>query len=232
MFRKTKTFTRDGNIKIILKELDELEKEDNIAEKIIKRANWIITISAVCLMLSVFILSRFPSIFVPFFFIFFLMLVISIIKRISYGRLDFEDRKIEIAKNFLQKISEDIPENKRIFLEFNSDGYLKHGKKEVIRRNKINYKDIWFTTKGKLQDGNKFRVIVKQIVRRKEKPKRKYIKINERIQELVSIVLRINRKIYPNINKITKILEPVDIDFGMKITEVKFTESILKVSAF
>jgi hypothetical protein len=208
MIKKIRNFKVSGDLNKILKDLDELEKFDKIVEKKIKISGWTIAISLIAIFFTLIYQSvtgnSFLLIFIPIFLITF---IVSIIIRFSYEGKNLENRRIEIASNFLRKISEDIPEKAQIFLEINFDGYLKHGKKFEISNNRKNYRDLWFILKGKLQDGNSFKIKILQLVKRKEKPKPKYTKVRERIQEVISVVLRINKKIYPKLENNSEFLE-------------------------
>ncbi|MEI7831892.1 MAG: hypothetical protein WCJ56_01660 [bacterium] len=152
----------------------------------------------------------------------FIVLVMSV--AIAFGvwaklgdqkKQDIEDRRIQLPLKFLGVIGRDISPAVPVALNVDFQGYKVHGKLlEQNRGNMLNpvstfkYADNWFGARGKLADGNRFNVSIKQNIKRKEKRKRKYTKVNERIDEDITLVLRISPTRYPNWQLLNQYLSP------------------------
>jgi len=70
------------------------------------------------------------------------------------------------------------------------------------------YEDPWLTLSGRFQDGSLFKLCATQSGKRKRKPKRKYTKIKDRVQEEVSLVLRVSPEVYPHLERLQASLLP------------------------
>jgi hypothetical protein len=70
------------------------------------------------------------------------------------------------------------------------------------------FQDPWMRLSGRLQDGSAFRLSIEQCVKRKSKPKRKYTKITDRLQDEVTLMVRVPAEVYPHLARLQGVLHP------------------------
>lgn len=121
-------------------------------------------------------------------------------------RLDLEDHRYAIAQEFIRCVSRDMhPESRlRISIDFNH-----YHRAECLRgtegggwlnaTTEKSYAMKWLEISGKLLDGHRFEVEVRQNVKRRERRKRKYTKVKEAMSEVVTLVLQVKPSRYPNL---------------------------------
>ncbi|MHB9025621.1 MAG: hypothetical protein ACYC7E_15870 [Armatimonadota bacterium] len=153
----------------------------------------------------------------------------------GWKKQDMEDRRLMLAQRFLEVIGQDVPGRAQCSVGISFDHYKTHGKlveKEgggwlnPITRYK--YQDTWFSARGRLYDGNRFRATIEQTIHRKEKAKRKYTKVNERVIEEVTLVLRVSQEGYPNWAQLAQALQPGVVE-GVQITGVQVTNGSVRI---
>ncbi len=231
-----------GTIDQHLKNLHDIERQDNIIEMQAAETQkqmliWIIG-AVVGLLLLMFLNSQ-GTVFVALGIIILLpCAVMSIITGIKWSGLkkqDIEDRRIQLPLKFLGVLGRDIEINTPVTLNVDFQGYKVHGK--LLEENKggmlnpistFKYADSWFGARGKLADGNRFNVSIKQNIKRKEKRKRKYTKVNERIDEDITLVLRISATRYPNWQQLNQLLSPGMHD-NLQITRLHVAEDGIRL---
>ena len=76
------------------------------------------------------------------------------------------------------------------------------------RVNFSEHEDRWLSLEGRMQDGSVFKLAVTQTGKRKAKPKRKYTKIQDRVQEEISLVMRVSPEQYPHLERLQAALHP------------------------
>ncbi|MHB9133219.1 MAG: hypothetical protein ACYDBB_19285 [Armatimonadota bacterium] len=204
-----------GQIPDILQRLDVLQKRDQYVEDQMaacKKAMipwWIGLVAGIILLiiggatgLTVLVILAVLGLLVcvPF-------LIYWGIKLSGWSKENIEDRRLQLPRHFLGILSSDFPKKGKCSVNIDFNGYKVHG--QLVEQEKtggflsptirvFKYSDTWFTAKGKLVDDSIFRVSVEQIIHRKEKQKRKYTKVNERIVEKVTLALRVSPTAYPN----------------------------------
>ncbi len=211
-----------GTIDQHLKNLHDIERQDKIIEaqaaETQKQLIWWILGAVAAVILLVILGNSSPGL-APIGIIVLLpcvvMAIIVGIKLSGLKKQDIEDRRIQLPIKFLGVLGRDIETNTPVTLNVDFQGYKIHG--VVLEQNKGNmlnpistfkYADSWFGARGKLADGNRFNVSIKQNIKRKEKRKRKYTKVNERIDEDITLVLRISPTRYPNWQQLNQLLSP------------------------
>jgi len=85
--------------------------------------------------------------------------------------------------------------------------------------------------RGGLHDGTAFEVAIEQDLKRKEKAKRKYRKVRERIAEEASIALRLDPQVYPNLESAAAGLAGTPAPDGIAIRRADLTDGVLRVKA-
>ncbi len=226
-----------GPIPTILNTLQILQRQDKEVERKIRIFSGISIAGWVLVVISGFIAiqSAMPALLtIPT-----LLAIGSIFTSIMWYRNNqenIEDRRLTAPEKFLYFLGHDIPKKGKCSLQLNFDGYLKHGKLAAntgggffggVREK--NYSDNWFVSKGTLCDGSIFRVSIEQDVKRKEKSKRKYTKINERFTEKVTLSLRVSPEAYPEWSKLSQLLQPGKLP-RLTITRVVVDNATIRVT--
>jgi hypothetical protein len=242
-------FSQTGPVAEILSALRTLQARDDYIETEAKRCGGIATRwwlgcggAALIAFLCIFLAAAIAILGIPLLIIAVIAMVVCIIRGAKWSSLcgqwkrqDMEDRRIALACRFLEVIGQDIPSKANCSIAINFDGYQKHGMlvsdqrgREIYPIRLMKYEDFWFGASGKLHDGNRFRVAIEQIVRRKEKRKPKYTKAQERITEKVTLVLRVAPTSYPNWQQLEQTLQPGMAD-GLQVLRTDVRESVLRV---
>lgn len=231
-----------GTIEQHLDNIHNIERQDKLIEEQASKTQkqmmlWIMGAVAAFL-LMIFAGAQVTAVMVMSIIILVTCAVMAIITGIMWSGLkkqDIEDRRLQLPLKFLGVIGRDIEKITPVTLNVDFQGYKVHGK--LLEENKggmlnpistFKYADSWFSTRGKLADGNRFNVSIKQNVKRKEKRKRKYTKINERIDEDITLVLRISATRYPNWQQLNQYLSP-GVHDGLQITRLHVAEGGLRL---
>jgi hypothetical protein len=230
-------FTARGTKDALRASLDELARQDKIIEAKIKQANIYLIIAAIIVILSlVCTIAGLPS---AIFWVFIVICLIpTIIYRSMLGSQDLEDRRIEAGREFFYVLGQDMPSGAQCSVDIDFQGYKKHGKL-VDKKSEgflgsirqFAYQDSWFSASGKLHDGNSFKLEIEQSVKRKEKSKRKYTKINEAIRETVKMALRIDAATYPKYSGLLSFLASGVNAGDLRIEKVDLVNNTLRLSA-
>jgi hypothetical protein len=232
----SQVFAARGTKDALRASLDELARQDKIIEAKIKQANLYVTIAAIPAALVFF--AIFVGLSPVVFIIFLVPLIPAIVYRVTLGRQDLEDRRIEAGREFFHVLGQDIPSQTQCAVDIDFQGYRKHGtltdkKAEGFlgSTRQFSYSDSWFAASGKLHDGNSFKVEIEQSIKRKEKSKRKYTKVNEAIRETVKLSLRIDPATYPRYNGLPSFLASGVSTGDMRIAKADLVDSTLRLSA-
>jgi len=145
-------------------------------------------------------------------------LVTGIVCSVRASRLakeDCEDRRLELAGGLLDTVGQDVPAKASMNLDMSFDAYQTHG--QLVSEDKQGgfypvtarqYRDNWFQASGRLNDGNRFKLAVTQLAKRKEKRKPKYTKVSEQVYERISLTLRVSSQAYPGWQALKTLLSP------------------------
>lgn len=110
-----------------------------------------------------------------------------------WSRRNVDDRKIEVPLRLLEIARADLSPTCILNLELDFRTY--HN--DRCRTGPENWAQTWMTLKGKLADGNRFKIQVEWIIRRREKAKHRGRKVKERLRDRVTLGLRVNPRSYP-----------------------------------
>jgi hypothetical protein len=237
-------FSQTGTVDEILNGLRDLQKRDDLIEAQArlcgkKATRWGIGLG-VCFVLGIIslVLSLLPLFGVVFVvgIACLICMIYWIVQSSRWSAQDMEDRRLALALKFFEVLGRDVPKKAKCAVDINFDGYLQHG--QLLEQqgggwlNPITVKkfaDTWFTARGRLSDGNQFRVSIEQVVRRKEKRKRKYTKVNERIVEEVTLALKISPESYPNWQQLAQTLTTGGVDGSLNVTRVQALDGIARI---
>lgn len=162
------------------------------------------------------------------------MLIIWGVKRAKWAKEDMENRRIELALRFFSVLGQDMPAKAKCAVQISFDPYQQHGQLvnqqggAFASQRQKKYVDTWFNAKGSLCDATNFKIKIEQTVNRKEKPKRKYTKVRERIEEEITLVLRVAPESYPNWMALQATLLPCVLN-GVQVRRVQVRDGIVRV---
>jgi len=168
-----------------------------------------------------------------------LSLVVGIIfssQSSKWGKQNIEDRRLDLVTQLFSVLGRDIPRRAKCAVNVSFDDYRTHGTQVSLDKSgflgnlkRYKYDDTWFTARGLLYDNNRFKITITQTVHRKEKSKRKYTKVNERIQEEVTLLLKVSPESYPHIEKLAPALQSTQFD-GLQITRMLAQGDLLRIT--
>lgn len=164
------------------------------------------------------------------------MTIIYNTRKGGWEKQDIENRRLALIDRLFTVLGEDIPRKAKCAVEAYFDHYRTHG--TLVDQQKgglfnpittMKFVDHWFTARGQLYDGNRFKISITQIIHRKEKRKRKYTKVNERISEEVTLLLKLDPAAYPHAASI--VVPSPGVVEGVQITRVQAQGNLLRVTA-
>ncbi len=229
-------FCAKGTVDSIKARLDELMGYDRSIEKKLKKATTLLWIAGLLTFICFFIV--FAGIPAPFILVFIVFLIPALIYRSRLASLDLENRRIELGRALFNVVGQDISPETECTVEIDLQGYQKHG--QLLEKQKAGllgsssrsrYIDKWFSVRGKLYDGNVFKITIEQSVKRAEKSKRKYTRITEAITESVKFILKVNKKSYPNLSDISSLLAPSVTVAGLEIKKIQASDALVRLQA-
>ena len=190
------SYTLQGTADVLLRQLEAAERRDNEAEVKAKRYG---CTTAFCLVFGI-VLSVIGIGFPLLLLLSLPMVVAGFVFAVKYSREkkhDLDDRKLEAALRVVKVLRADIPAQEEIGLKLDFRGYRAGGRlvtKEggwFSSLKVYDYEHAWFDFTAKLADGNVVALAVTEEVTRKEKSKRKYTKVRERISSEVSLSVKL-----------------------------------------
>ena len=249
--QQTQAFSQTGTVAQILSGLRQLQSYDDYVEEQSRQCRnaatkwWLGCGGSLVVLIVSIVLTGIAVIFVGLLVLAAVAMIVCLVFGImwsarssKWGRQDLDDRRLALAAHFFQVIGQDVPPKAQCSLSVNFDGYLKHGTRVQDQKVQgqypsrlMKYEDFWLSVSGKLLDGNRFRVAVEQIVRRKEKRKPKYTKVLERISDKITLVLRIAPESYPNWQHLAQTLQPGATTEGFQVTRAQVQDGVLRVVA-
>jgi len=206
----------------ILAQVRSLEAHDKFVEAQMKeqgaRAVWWWVGFAVSIILLIALANALPVlVFIPILagILSLVMGIVYSVRRAKWAKENIENRRIELTGQLFTVLGRDIPHRNKCAVNVSFDDYRTHGTQVEATKagffggiKQFKYEDTWFTARGLLYDGNRFKVTITQTVHRKEKAKRKYTKITERFDEEITLLLKVSPETYPNIAGLPPALQP------------------------
>ncbi len=185
-----------GTADALLRQLETAERRDNEAEGKAKRYG---CTTAFCFVFGI-VLSFASIAFPPLLFLGPPLVVAGIVFAVKYSREkkhDLDDRKLDAALRLVQVLRADIPAQESVALRLDFRDYRRGGRlvtKEggMFSSLKVyDYEHAWLDFSARLADGNVVAIAVVDEVTRKEKSKRKYTKVRERVSSDVSLSVKL-----------------------------------------
>jgi len=164
-------------------------------------------------------------------------LIVSIYCSVHWTRWshrNIEDRRYLILQQLVRHLSCDMASDAPLDVELNGNDYHKpeflsgtEGK-TMFSSGVSAYRLPWLTLAGQFVDGHRFTVTATQLVKRKERRKRKYTKVKEAIRERVDLEVRCKPQKYARWNdlpialKNQKLALPLD-EWDLQVTGERVT---------
>jgi hypothetical protein len=148
--------------------------------------------------------------------------IVMIVLRFKYNKYDLDDRKLDTVAQFLEIIRADTGGGDAVELSVDFRDYLKGGTcLEAGGSGKSGkYSHPWLEVAGGLVDGTRYRIAVEERIGRKERRKRKYTKIKEKISAIVSIQLRLKAQRYGDSQGVAAALQQLRPPAGLSIKSI------------
>lgn len=112
------------------------------------------------------------------------------VKMTKYKEMDLEDRKVETLQKLLSVLRADVPAVQPLKVEVDFRDYVKAGE----QKEPGSWSHTWLRTTTSLADGTAVALALGEDVKRKERRKRKYTKVKERITGEAAVELRLARQ--------------------------------------
>ncbi|MCU0241194.1 MAG: hypothetical protein MUF51_02075 [Vicinamibacteria bacterium] len=182
----------------LLTALERAAGEDLTAERRRRIAGWIAALFGAAIFFSLFLIA----IHWAFGLLTLLSVALFAAALTAYflvKRHDLDDRKLGTALRVLKVLRADIAQAEKVSLRLDFRGYQAGGQllsKEGLTggQKNLRYSHAWMELRTRLADGTFVRLAITDHVRRKEKPKRKYTKVNERTVCQASVVARLAKR--------------------------------------
>jgi len=153
-----------------------------------------------------------------------------------WARRNIEDRRYLILQEIVRHLSCDMARDTPLKVTLNGNDYHKKeylavgDDKTVMVSGASAYRLPWLSLSGQFVDGHRFTVAATQIVKRKERRKRKYTKVKESLQERVDLEVRCKPQKYARWNDLPVVLKnqkltlPLE-DWDLQVTGERVTLS-------
>lgn len=141
---------------------------------------------------------------------------------------DLEDAKLAIPAEWLKVLKKDLDLGRPLELTLDFKDYCR--KQFLLSRERVGlgnrttvfrYRHPWLSCRGRLADGSSFDLTVERLVKRKERPKGKGVKVKEKVRERVTLKLRPDRSLYPNLEQASAFAGPPPPDLQLKGMKIK-----------
>lgn len=115
---------------------------------------------------------------------------------VRWSRRNIEDRRYLLLQDLVTHLSCDMASDSPLEVELNGNDYhrpefLSTGAGQpMVASGATSYRLPWLSLAGQFLDGHRFRVTATQLVKRKERRKRKYTKVKEAVCERVDVEVR------------------------------------------
>ena len=226
----------NGPYDTLMRKLINLKEFDALIEK--KRKKWggVALLSVVGAFVCLFLGG---TVFPPLFAVAAILGVVFVLSLVMYiinVRKDLDNQKLDTAYRFVEILGQDVPSTANMALSIDFSAYTQGG--EMLSKTggafsvkEKNYEHPWFKCSGSLYDGNKFEMEVVRCVKRKEKPKRKYTKVKEKMVEKAILSLKLNTRVYPDPEQVAQNVKTGNLPHGISVSRAVGRNRTLKVAA-
>jgi hypothetical protein len=162
--------------------------------------------------------------------VFLVAMIVLLVKRSKVKKFDLDDRKLDAVTRVLRMLSVDIPPESDVGLRVDFRSYQEGGTKSDEQKSgtfgsvkSTKYTHPWLRLGGVLVDGTRYQLDVVDAVARKEKRKRKYTKVKERIHSSIQLQLRLRPDRYGSSEAVAQQLQGVAPPRPLQLKAVRAT---------
>ena len=129
------------------------------------------------------------------------------------SRFDLDDRKLEAVTKVLRALRADADDDQNVNLTIDFRPYVKGGELQEESGGRMSavrektYSHRWVELSSGLVDGTRYQLAVTDVIDRKEKRKRKYTKVKERIRSTISLQMRLKAAKYGPADAVAAVLQ-------------------------
>jgi hypothetical protein len=223
--RKDLKLSLQGTAGDVLQQLGLVEEIDRENEPLARK--W----STICIVAGILCVVSIPLIFLAGLGLILLvpsliLLVFGWLKYNKFSRLDLYDRRHEIPARLITYLSADMAPDAplAVTIDFNSYHNKRYKTGQVSEGwsvKKYQYELPWFTIRGQLVDGSKFRMKITQDVKRKEKRKRKSTKVTETSREKLNLLIAVKPTRYPQVANFPRLMSQAQPPAQLQVAQTK-----------
>lgn len=202
----------------LLARIATFHASDKEAEKALARWQAGCLVCVLGLFASFFAVSAMGPLLVPIPVVLGVIGIVTLWKMSHHGEKNLEDRKLESARKVVQVLRADIPAAQPVRLEIDFRDY----QSASGRTGAGDYEQTWLKATTALADGNAVALGVGEDVKRKERSKRKYTKVKERIVGEASVDIRLARQ-YGDAAAAAERLRSLPPPAGYQVADVRGT---------
>ncbi len=134
----------------------------------------------------------------------------------KYRRLDLDNRRYRLTREVMRYLAADMMPGRMLDIKIDFNSYQNQRYQTGGSSAGTLYAVPWLAMKGTLADGNRFRLSVTQIVKRKSRAKRKYTKVREAFREKIQLAIRPRRGRYTGLERMKDLIRSATLPAGLQ----------------
>ncbi len=150
----------------------------------------------------------------------FAIAAVGFVMMVKYGRLNLDDRRYSLVSQLLRYLATDMGRAGLLDLRIDFNSYQQRRYQTSRAGGATSYAVPWLALKGTFADGSRFRLSVTQVVKRKERRKRKYTKVKVAAREKVRLTVLASTKRYTGLERMERLLRGAQQPPGMQLCKV------------
>jgi hypothetical protein len=157
-------------------------------------------------------------------------MIVLLVKRHKAKKFDLDDRKLATVVRVLRMLSADTPQQSDVSVHVDFRDYQKGGTRSDEQKSGVfgssksmKFTHPWLRFGGVLADGTRYQLDVVESVARKERSKRKYTKVKERIRSTLQIQLRLRPTRYGSGDAVAQLLRSIPPPRPLQLKGVRAT---------
>lgn len=146
-----------------------------------------------------------------------------------WSRRNIEDRRYLLLQDLVAHLSCDMAPDAPLEVELNGNDYHRPefrstgDGQSMAASGATSYRLPWLSLAGQLLDGHRFRITATQLVKRKERRKRKYTKVKEAVCERVDVEVRCKPQKFARWEMLPAMLKQQKLDIPLQDWDLQVT---------